>query len=72
MRSPSVQITPISLYPFCTPKRRQQERTGKIISGDLASSSISPAVDGISELSFLNHTLPSSVGMEKWVRVRQA
>lgn len=25
MRSSSVQITPISLYPFCTPKRRQRE-----------------------------------------------
>lgn len=65
MRSPSVQVTPIPLSPSSTPKRKEQERTGKIISGDLASGTISPAGDGISELSFLDHTLQSSVGMEK-------
>ena len=65
MRNPSVQMTPIPLSPSSIPKRQQQERTGKIISGGLASGIISPAADGISELSLLNHTLQSSIRMEK-------
>lgn len=42
MRNPSVQITAFPLSPSRPPKRQQPERTGKIISADLASGTTSP------------------------------